>query len=136
MQPAAVELDDPRGQLAQEDAVVRHEQQRAAVAQQELFQPGDGVDVEVVGRLVQQQDVGVAHQAARQQHAALHPGGEALEIGRGVEPHPRDDRVHLQAAAPGVFGAGLGVGGPDAASPPATISATMPVSPWGTSWVR
>ena len=102
-QPAAVELDDPRGQLAEEDAVVRHEDQRAAIAQQKILQPGDGVDVQVVGRLVQEQDVRVAHQAAGQEDAPLEPGREALEIGRGVEPHTRDDRVHLQTPVPGVL---------------------------------
>ena len=114
-QAAAVDLDDPRGQLAEEDAVVRHEDQRAAIAQQIILQPGDGVDVQVVGRLVQEHDVGVAHQAARQEDAPLEPGGEALEIGRGVETHARDDRVHLQTPAPGVliaagWRAGLGRG--------------------------
>ena len=39
-------------------------QQGSAVAQQIIFQPADGVDVQVVGRLIQQQDVRIADQAA------------------------------------------------------------------------
>ena len=43
--------------LRKKTPIVGDEQNRAAVAQQELFQPADGLDVEVVGRLVEQQDV-------------------------------------------------------------------------------
>jgi hypothetical protein len=36
-----------------------------------ILQPADGVDVQVVGRLVQQQDVRVGEQGLGQQHAQL-----------------------------------------------------------------
>ena len=44
---------------------------RAVARVEHVFQPADGVDVEVVGRLVQQQDVGIGEQRLRQQHAQL-----------------------------------------------------------------
>ena len=56
---AAVELDDPRRQLFQEHPVVGDEDQGAAGTRQEGLEPADGVDIEVVGRLVQQQDIGL-----------------------------------------------------------------------------
>ena len=62
-QLAAVELQDPAGQLAEEHAVVGHEHQRGVPAVQELLQPVDGVDVQMVGRLVQQQQIGLARPA-------------------------------------------------------------------------
>ena len=52
---AAIELDDPRGQPLEERAVVGDEEHRAGVVGQERLEPVDGVDVEVVGRLVEQQ---------------------------------------------------------------------------------
>ena len=36
-----------------------------------LFEPADGIDVQVVGRLVEQQHVGLREQCLRQQHAQL-----------------------------------------------------------------
>jgi hypothetical protein len=50
---------------------VRDHDQRALVADEELAQPVDRVEVEVVGRLVEQQRLRVAEQRLRQQHADL-----------------------------------------------------------------
>ena len=61
-EPAAVDLDDPGGQPAEERPVVGDEDQRPAEPEQVVFEPADRLDVEVVRRLVQQQDVGLADQ--------------------------------------------------------------------------
>src|SRR3546814_8776743 len=66
---AAVDLDDARGQRAQEAAVMGDEHERAGPALEEALEPVDRGDVEVVGRLVEQQHVRRRHQRARQQHA-------------------------------------------------------------------
>ena len=42
-------------QVVQELSVVSHDDQGALIAQQRFFQPGNGVDIQVVGRFVQQQ---------------------------------------------------------------------------------
>ena len=111
---------------------MRHEDQRAAVAQQEVFQPGDRVDVEVVGRLVEEHDVGVADEPARQQDAPLEPGGEALELAAGSS-CVRARIVSMQeAVAPGVLFPRVSADLLDAASRQ-LISPTQPVSPSGTS---
>jgi hypothetical protein len=61
-QVAAIQLGDTVGDVLQEAPVVGDEHQRAAETAQLFFQPGDGENIEVVGGLVQQQDVRVAHQ--------------------------------------------------------------------------
>ena len=50
-----VQVDDLVRQSPEKGAIMRDEQERLAVAQQVLFHPADGFDVEVVGRLVQQE---------------------------------------------------------------------------------
>ncbi len=79
VEAAAVELGDPGGQPAEERAVVGDEDQRAAVAEQEVLEPADRLDVQVVGRLVEQEDIGVGDEGPRQQDAPLHPRGERRE---------------------------------------------------------
>ncbi len=60
---------------------------RAGVTLQVLFQPGDRLGVEVVGRLVEQQDIGLLQQEAHQGHAPPLAAGEH-----------RDRRVARRAA--------------------------------------
>ena len=84
-QPPAVQFDDAGSQSVEEDAVVGDEHERARKAQQVGFEPLDGADVEMVGRLVQEQQFRVADQRLRQRHAALPAAGERTEPGRGVE---------------------------------------------------
>ena len=52
---AAIELQDPPGDVVQKVAVVGHSDNGARVLLQIALQPGDGVGVQVVGGLVQQQ---------------------------------------------------------------------------------
>jgi hypothetical protein len=79
------------------------EQQRATETEQEFLQPGDGIDVQVVGGLVQQQQVRLVHQGARQQHPALEPAGQVIEGQVGVQLQPRqhglDPLLQLPAVA-------------------------------------
>ncbi len=86
---AAVELEDARGQVLQESAIVGDEQHRAVEPRQGFLEPGDGADVQVVGRLVEQQQVGFRDQRLGQQHAAAPAAGE---FGQGLV------RRQLQAA--------------------------------------
>ena len=61
-----VDLQRQAGQLAQQKTVVRDQQQRAREGFQEFAEPLHGRDVEIVGRLVEQQDVRLRNQDARQ----------------------------------------------------------------------
>ena len=56
---ARIHLDDDVRQRAQKIAVVGDEHQRAVIRLQELLQPVDGRQVQVVRRFVQQQEVGL-----------------------------------------------------------------------------
>jgi hypothetical protein len=91
---------------------------------------GDGLDVEVVGRLVEEEEVGLAHERGGEEDAAPRPGGERLE---------RRVQVERQVArGPGRCGRRS----PTARRPGARRSAsrrksrTGPLSPSGTSWGR
>jgi hypothetical protein len=58
----AVDLEDPLRHVVEEVAVVRDGQHRARVVREVLLQPQDALGVEVVRRLVQEQQVGLAQQ--------------------------------------------------------------------------
>ncbi|MNJ46401.1 hypothetical protein D3C77_415290 [compost metagenome] len=78
---AAVQGDGRGGQAVDEIAVVRHQDQGAVVAFEQLFQLLQRVHVEVVGRLVEDQQIGGLGQGARQQQAvalAARQGGDGL----------------------------------------------------------
>ena len=68
---AAVDLGDFGHDPVHELAIVRGHQQRAGVALEKVLEPDDRLDVEVVGRLVHQQHVGIAEQHARHGDAHL-----------------------------------------------------------------
>ena len=68
--PAAVELEDPLGHVVEEVAVVGDGHDRARVLLQEPLQPVDRLGVEVVGGLVEEQQVGVGEQQPAQRHPA------------------------------------------------------------------
>ena len=73
---AAVELEDPAGDVVEEVAVVGDRHDRALVLRQVLLQPGDRLGVEMVGGLVQQQQVRRAQQQPAQRHAPALAAGE------------------------------------------------------------
>ena len=66
-----VDVGDVRADVVQEVAVVRDDDQRAVVAHEELAQPVDRIEVEVVRRLVEQQRLRVAEQRLREQDTHL-----------------------------------------------------------------
>ena len=70
---AAVELQDPAGDVVEEVAVVGDGDHGAGVVGEEVLQPGDRLGVEVVGGLVEQQQV----RALEEQPAERHPAALA-----------------------------------------------------------
>jgi len=102
---AAVDLEDPRGEATEKGPIVGHEDERAGPAPEEALEPLDRLDVEVVGRLVEEEEVGVGDERPREEDASLHPGGERGDIGGAVEFHPPEDPCDLTVAPPrGVVG--------------------------------
>ena len=78
---AAVELEDPAGDVVEEVAVVGDGDDRARVLLQMPFEPGDRLGVEVVGGLVEQQQVGLLQQQPAEGDAAPLAAGEGGDVG-------------------------------------------------------
>ena len=86
-QALEVDGDDLADHGVEEVAVVRDQQQRRRRVLEPVFQPEDGVEVEVVGRLVEQQQVGAAREGAGEVEADAPAAGEfgdrTLKVGVG-----------------------------------------------------
>ncbi len=126
-----IELEDPLGCIVQKIAIMRHRHHRARKAQQELLEPFDALGIEVIGRFVEQQHVGLGQEQAAERDAAFFTAGklfdlrvprsQAQRVGRdlhlhiGVRAPPRDDG--LKACLFGrelvEVGVGLGIRGVD-----------------------
>ena len=68
---AAIEFQNPAGDIVEEVAVVGDDQDRAGIVAQMAFEPVDGLGVEMVGRLVEQQQFRLLQQQFAQRDAAL-----------------------------------------------------------------
>ena len=68
---AEIEIGNMRADAVQEVSVMRNDDHRTFARVENFFQPAYGVDVQVVGGLVEQEDVGITKQRLRQQHAEL-----------------------------------------------------------------
>ena len=94
--------------MVQEVTVVGDGDQCAGILRQMLLQPFHGLGVEVVGGLVQQQDVGLLQQQPAQGHAAAFTAGQVLDLlvvrrtAQGVH-----GAVQLVVDVPGVGGVQL-----------------------------
>ena len=75
-QQAAVEFDDARGHPVEEGPVVRDDDGRRVAGHQQALELLDAVDVEVIGRLVQQQYVGFQGKRAGERGALAFAAGE------------------------------------------------------------
>ena len=80
-QPPAIELDDACGETLEEGAIVCHKHHRARIRGEEIFEPDDGVDVQVVGRLVEQQQIRLTGKRARQQDAPAPAARQRIDNG-------------------------------------------------------
>src|SRR5688572_27720152 len=93
VQLAAVELEDARGDAVEEGAVVGDDDR--GLLQQQVFQHQDAVDVEVVGRLVEQQQVGLEGEGPRQRGALALAARHALRRAVGVEAEAVEEFLQL-----------------------------------------
>ena len=84
----AVELEDPLGDVVEEIAVVGDAHDGAGVFLQVAFEPGDALGVEVVGGLVQQEQVGPFQEDLAEGDASAFAAGERGDVGlAGREAH-------------------------------------------------
>ncbi len=100
----AVDLGDLADHAVHELAVVRGHEQRAGKRLQEALEPDDRLDVEVIGRLVHQQDVGSPEQHTRHRHAHLPAAGQRAHVALDplvveAEPVQHFARLRLEAVA-------------------------------------
>ena len=77
---AAVEFQNPPRHVVEEVAVVRHRDDRALVLLQVLLQPLHGFRIEVIGRLVEQQNVRLLDHEATEGHAAFFTAGQHTDL--------------------------------------------------------
>ena len=101
-QLTAIQLDDPRREALQKRAVVGDEEDRAGILGEKVLEPRNRVDVEVVGRLVEQQDVGLSDERARQEYAAAPPARQRIDDDLGIEVKARQHQVDVMLAPPGL----------------------------------
>lgn len=78
-----MELGDAFHDLVHEDAVMGNGYERAAIVGKPVFQPFHAFRIEVVGRFVEEQDVGARKQQRGQRDAHFPAAGE-LSAGSGV----------------------------------------------------
>ena len=78
---AVVELEDPAGDVVEEVAVVGDDQNGARVIAQMAFQPVHALGIEMVGRLVEQQQVGLVEQQPAERDAASLAAGQLGHVG-------------------------------------------------------
>ena len=95
---ARVDLGDAVDDPVHEVPVVRRHQERARQRLEEGLEPDDRFDVEVVRRLVEEEDVGTAEQHARHGDAHLPAAGERTHVAVDplvVEPEAMEDFARL-----------------------------------------
>ena len=88
---ALVQVQRMRGHAIEEFTIVRNQQQGARIFQQPLLQPQHGIQIQMVGRLVQQQQIRRRHQCACEIQSHPPATGECrhcalLGIGREAKP--------------------------------------------------
>ena len=106
-----LELEDARRDALEEPAVVRDEQDRAGQGRELVLEPLQRAQVEVVRRLVEQQQVGLRRQHARERRARQLAARERAERPVGVldlEAQAAQDL--LEARAPRIAAHGLELG--------------------------
>ena len=101
-QRAAVELRDARGKTGEKCAVVSNEQQGSLKGRQVFLEPQDRVDVEMVGRLVEQQQIRFRHERFAQQGASPPASGQLSDRAVGGQRQPRDHQLRLLFEAPAI----------------------------------
>ena len=79
--PAAIELENPAGHLVEKIAVMGDGNDGARIILEKALQPGDQFRIEVVGRLVEQQEIGPLQQETAQRHPPPLAAGESGYLG-------------------------------------------------------
>ena len=105
IESCVVELVDVLADVVEEVSVVGDHEQCQSLSREELLEPLYHVDVEVVGGLVEDEQVAVVHQQAAEGHLLLLAAAEGLHgaVEQGVHLHAAEDLLHALLEGPGVF---------------------------------
>ena len=103
-QATPVDFHDARRQPLEKRPVMGHEHDGLFELQEEILEPEDGVDIQVVCRLVQEQEIRIVHQGLGQKDPALHAGRQEPELGILIQFGPGDHRFHPLMIMPGTGG--------------------------------
>jgi hypothetical protein len=101
-QTTTVEFDDACRDALEKTPIVSDEHQRHPRRHQHFLQPFDGADVEMVGRLIEQQQLRRDSQRLRQRQALLLATGKRSHQRVGVEREALDDPLGLRLERPGI----------------------------------
>ena len=66
---------------------------RAGKTVQKILQPGNGADIQMIGRLVEQQDIGLGDQGTRQKRTPLFAARQRRHVPVPGKTQPVEDRV-------------------------------------------
>ena len=92
-----------RNHVIQKHTVVADEEHGTGVVAQQFFQQFLRVDVQIVGRLVQQQDVGLLYPRLRQRDALFLPAGQIGDFFVFRQPQLADGLAHQRIEPPAVL---------------------------------
>ena len=102
-QLAAIQFDDAGSDVVEEAPVVGDEQHAAAKTVEQPFQPFDGGEIQMVGRLVEDQHFRLGHQRLRQRHALAHAAGKRTDQRFRVKLQPLDRGLDARLHRPAVL---------------------------------
>ena len=101
--PAAVQLQNPASHVVHEVPVVGHRDDRTRVGREVLLEPQHRLGVQVVGGLIEQEQVGLLQEQLAQRHAATLTPGEDSDIGvRRRAPQGIHGLLQLGVQIPGI----------------------------------
>src|SRR4051794_16153045 len=81
---AAKEFDDAGGNAIEKVAVVRHDEAGARIRAQEILQPLDRLGIEVIGGLIENEEIGLRDERAAESHAALFAAAQRADDALGA----------------------------------------------------
>ena len=96
----AIQLHNTRRQFFQKRAIMRHEKQAGFLREQKLFEPQNALDIQMIRRLIQQQQIRLTGQRTSQQHATFQTARQRPELRRGCELQFLDEVIDAHVALP------------------------------------
>ena len=80
----AAQLEHARGHVLEEVAIVAHHEEGARLGGQDVLEPEDSLHIEVIGRLIHQEDVGLGQERAGDGQALPPATGQRVHFGAPV----------------------------------------------------